>query len=55
MALPTLIEEKDRNWIFKVLCQPPEPELVSGFIVAASNNQLAAHLSQVADSLVKQD
>lgn len=31
------------------------PELVSGFMVAASNNQLAAHLSQIADSLVKQD
>lgn len=31
------------------------PELVSGFMVAASNNQLAAYLSQVADSLVKQD
>lgn len=30
MALPTLIEDKDKNWIFKVITQTPEPELNAG-------------------------
>lgn len=27
MALPTLIEDKYRAWIFKVISQTPEPDL----------------------------
>lgn len=40
MALPTLIEDKDRAWMFKVITQLPEPQMnaCSSFKTARSGH-----------------
>ena len=43
MALPTLIEDKDKTWIFKVITQTPEPELsacLMGFFLGSGMSTL---------------
>lgn len=47
MALPTLIEDKDKTWIFKVITQTPEPELnvcLMGFFLGSGMKTLETTL-----------
>ncbi|EGU40075.1 site-specific integrase [Vibrio scophthalmi] len=52
MALPTLIEDKDKTWIFKVITQTPEPELnacLIGFFLGSGMTTLEICRIQVRD------
>ncbi|MFA0011946.1 tyrosine-type recombinase/integrase [Vibrio lentus] len=56
MALPTLIEDKDRSWIFKVISQTPEPDLnacLFGFWLGSGMTTLELCRVQVKDILTK--
>lgn len=56
MALPTLIEDKDRAWIFKVISQTPESDLnacLFGFWLGSGMTTLELCRVQVKDILTK--
>lgn len=56
MALPTLIEDKDKTWIFKVITQTPEPELnacLMGFFLGSGMTTLEICRIQVQDIIKK--
>jgi len=56
MALPTLIEDKDKTWIFKVITQTPEPELnacLMGFFLGSGMTTLEVCRIQVRDIVKK--
>lgn len=56
MALPTLIEDKEKTWIFKVITQTPEPELnacLMGFFLGSGMSTLEICRVQVRDIVKK--
>ena len=56
MALPTLIEDKDKTWIFKVITQTPEAELnacLMGFFLGSGMSTLEICRVQVRDIVKK--
>lgn len=56
MALPVLIEDKDKTWIFKVITQTPEPELnacLMGFFLGSGMTTLEISRIQVRDIVKK--
>ncbi len=56
MALPPIIEDKDRAWLFKVITQSPEPELnacLIGFFLASGMTTLEIYRIQVRDIIKK--
>nr|AKN36616.1 hypothetical protein [Vibrio splendidus]AKN40561.1 hypothetical protein [Enterovibrio norvegicus] len=56
MALPPIIEDKDRAWLFKVITQSPEPELngcLIGFFLASGMTTLEICRIQVRDIIKK--
>ncbi|HFF3988778.1 TPA: tyrosine-type recombinase/integrase [Vibrio cholerae O1] len=56
MALPPIIEEKDKTWLFKVITQSPEPELnacLMGFFLGSGMTTLELCRIQVRDILQK--
>ncbi|MEB5557035.1 tyrosine-type recombinase/integrase [Vibrio cholerae] len=56
MALPPIIEDKDKTWLFKVITQSPEPELnacLMGFFLGSGMTTLELCRIQVRDILQK--
>ncbi|HAS5226693.1 TPA: site-specific integrase [Vibrio cholerae] len=56
MALPPIIEDKDKMWLFKVITQSPEPELnacLMGFFLGSGMTTLELCRIQVRDILQK--
>lgn len=55
MALPTLIEDKDKTWLFKVTGQSWEPELnkcLLGFFLGSGMTTLEICRVQVSDVIL---
>lgn len=56
MALPPIIEDKDKTWLFKVITQSPEPELnacLMGFFLGSGMTTLELCRIQVRDIVNK--
>lgn len=56
MALPPIIEDKDKAWLFKVITQSPEPELnacLMGFFLGSGMTTLELCRIQVCDIVKK--
>lgn len=56
MALPPIIEDKDKTWLFKVITQSPEPELnacLIGFFLGSGMTTLELCRIQVSDIVKK--
>lgn len=56
MALPPIIEDKDKAWLFKVITQSPEPELnacLMGFFLGSGMTTLELCRIQVSDIVKK--
>lgn len=56
MALPPIIEDKDKSWLFKVISQSPEPELnacLMGFFLGSGMTTLEICRVQVKDIFKK--
>ncbi|HHI5411481.1 TPA: tyrosine-type recombinase/integrase [Vibrio metoecus] len=56
MALPPIIEDKDKTWLFKVITQSPEPELnacLMGFFLGSGMTTLELCRIQVSDIIKK--
>lgn len=56
MALPPIIEDKDKTWLFKVITQSPEPELnacLMGFFLGSGMTTLELCRIQVRDIVQK--